>query len=78
MAMITKKRIKSHILETIIGILMIIFASIAVYITIRALDMERIDPIVPVLAVLMIVILAILAQTVIIIRIYEQGLENNK
>lgn len=75
MALITKQRVKSHILETIVGILMIIFAAIAVYIMVSALSLEAVEPSVPILAILIIIILAILAQTVIIIRIYEQGLE---
>lgn len=75
MALISKKRIQGHIVETIIGVLMIVFAAIAIYIMVSALQLDEVTPTIPIFAVLIVIILALLAQTVIMIKIYEMGLQ---
>ena len=69
------KRIQTHILEKVIGTLMVIFGIAAVWIFFSALGENMVDGNMAIIEILVIVILAILAQTVILIRIYEQNLE---
>ncbi|MBD3209218.1 hypothetical protein GF367_02255 [Candidatus Woesearchaeota archaeon] len=69
------KRIQTHILEKVIGTLMVIFGIAAVWIFFSAIDQNLLDGQMAMIEILLIVILAILAQTVILIRIYEQNLE---
>jgi hypothetical protein len=66
------KRIQSHVLERIVGVLMAIFgvAAVVIFFTQRASGVDA-----AIIEILLIVVLAILAQTVILIRIYEQNLE---
>lgn len=74
MRFLTKKRVKSHVLETIIGSLMVIFAAIAIYIMVEALQENTASPEAAIIEILIVIILAILAQTVILIKIFEQNL----
>ena len=69
------KRIQTHVLEKIIGTLMVIFGIAAVWIFFSAVGQDLLDGQMAIIEILLIVILAILAQTVILIRIYEQNLE---
>ena len=69
------KRIQTHILEKVIGTLMVIFGIAAVWIFFSAIGQNLVDGQMAIIEILLIVILAILAQTVILIRIYEQNLE---
>jgi hypothetical protein len=69
------KRVQSHILEKVIGILMVLFAIAAVWIFFSAIGPNLLDGQLAIIEILLIVILAILAQTVILIRIYEQNLD---
>lgn len=69
------KRIQTHILEKVIGILMAIFGVAAVWIFFSAMGNEVYSEQMAVIEILLIVILAVLAQTVIMIRVYEQNLE---
>ena len=70
-----KGRVQTHILEKVIGTLMVIFGIAAVWIFFSALGQNLLDGQLAIIEILLIVILAILAQTVILIRIYEQNLE---
>jgi hypothetical protein len=70
------KRIQSHVLEKIVGVLMAIFgiAAVVIFFTgIKNASSNAAD--LAIIEILLIVVLAILAQTVILIRIYEQNLE---
>ncbi len=69
------KRVKSHVLEKIIGVLMVIFGVAAVWIFFSALGNGIVSSDLAIIEILLIVVLAILAQTVILIRIYEQNLK---
>ena len=69
------KRIQTHILEKVIGTLMVIFGIAAVWIFFTAVGQKLLDGQMAIIEILLIVILAILAQTVILIRIYEQNLD---
>lgn len=68
------KRIQTHVLEKVIGVLMIIFGIVAVWIFFSAVGQDLLDGQMAIIEILFIIILAILAQTVIMIRIYEQNL----
>lgn len=70
-----KGRVQTHILEKVIGTLMVIFGIAAVWIFFSALGQDLLDGQLAIIEILLIVILAILAQTVILIRIYEQNLD---
>ncbi len=68
-----KKRVQSHILEKVIGTLMVIFGVAAIYIFIQTWKTSDILPQeIAMIEILLIIVLAILAQTVVLIRIYEQ------
>jgi ABC-type uncharacterized transport system involved in gliding motility auxiliary subunit len=67
-------RIQTHLLEKIISVLMIIFGLAAIAIFFSAIRQDLLDGQMAIIEILLIVILAILAQTVILIRIYEQNL----
>ncbi len=70
---IAKTRVKSHVLEKVIGALMAIFGIAAIMIFLQAVNREGIlyqDA--AMILMLLIVMLAILAQTIVLIRIYEQ------
>lgn len=69
------KRIQTHVLEKVIGTLMVIFGIAAVWIFFSAIGQDMLDGQMAIIEILLIVILAILAQTVIMIRIYEQNLD---
>ena len=69
------KRVQSHMLERVVGILMLLFGIAAVWIFFSALGEELISSELAIIEILLIVVLAILAQTVILIRIYEQNLQ---
>ncbi len=69
------KRIQTHILEKVIGTLMVIFGIAAVWIFFSALGQDLVNGQMAIIEILLIVILAILAQTVIMIRVYEQNLD---
>ncbi|MBN1502902.1 hypothetical protein JW930_05125 [Candidatus Woesearchaeota archaeon] len=72
--MIKIARIKTHILEKVIGGIMVIFAVAAVYIFIKSLSAGLMLKDIATLELLLILVLAILAQTVVLLRIYEQHL----
>lgn len=67
----TKKRVESHVLEKIIGVLMALFGIAAIWIFASARDLFVATDL-AIIEILLIIVLAILAQTVILIRIYEQ------
>lgn len=68
---VTKTRIQSHILEKVIGVLMILFGVASIWIFASAKDLfSKTD--LAIIEILLIIVLAILAQTVILIRIYEK------
>ncbi len=75
---IIKKRVQSHILEKIIGVLMAIFGIAAIIVFIDAMmrpaedGMRAFGADVAMIEILMILVIAILGQTIILIRIYEQ------
>ena len=69
-----QKRIKTHVLETIISTLMIVFGITAAWIFFTAMGKESMGTQMAMIEILLIIILAILAQTVILIRVYEQNL----
>lgn len=93
MRFLTKKRVKSHVLETIIGSLMVVFAALAIYILIVSSgatpedqinesgingtsDQSGPSPESAVIEILIVIILAILAQTILLIKIFEQKQRN--
>lgn len=71
---INKKRVKSHVLEKVIGVLMVLFGAAAIYIFINAkfgpgvVNPEN----VAIIEILLILVLAILSQTLVLIKIYDQ------
>jgi hypothetical protein len=75
---IKAKRVQTHILEKVIGSLMVVFGIAAVWIFFSAIGQELVDGQMAIIEILLIVILAILAQTVIMIRIYEQNLDGKE
>ncbi len=70
--MIVIVRVKSHILEKVIGVLMALFGLAALYIFASAKFGAEKTSEVAIIEILLIVVLAILAQTLVLIRIYEQ------
>jgi len=66
------KRIESHILEKVIGAFMVLFGIASIWILITALQNGAVGAEVAMIEILLIVVLAILAQTVVLIKIYEQ------
>jgi hypothetical protein len=65
-------RIKSHILEKVISVIMILFGIAAVWIFASSYN-SGIDPgQLAIIEILLIIVLGILAQTVILIRIYDR------
>jgi len=69
------KRVQTHVLEWVIGVLMLLFGIAAVWIFFSALGEDLVDSTVAIIEILLIVVLAILAQTVILIRIYELNMK---
>lgn len=69
---IVKTRIKSHVLEKVIAVLMGIFGLSAIIIFINSVSMGYLAQDIAIIQILLIIVLAILAQTVVLIRIYEQ------
>jgi hypothetical protein len=69
---IIKTRIKSHVLEKVIMALMAIFGIAAIVIFYQSVRMGELQQQLAMIELLLIIILAILAQTVVLIRIYEQ------
>jgi hypothetical protein len=69
---IVKTRIKSHVLEKIIGVLMAIFGLAAITIFFKSVTAGYLPQDIAMIELLLIVVLAILGQTVVLIRIYEQ------
>ena len=67
----TKKRVESHILEKLLGVVMLILGIAAVWIFVSAKDLFVATDL-AIIEILLIVVLAILAQTVILIKIYEK------
>jgi hypothetical protein len=65
------KQVHTHILEKTIGTLMGIFGIAALYIFFIALRDASLAQDVAIIQILIIVVLAILAQTIVLIRIYE-------
>lgn len=65
-------RVKSHILEKVIGVLMVLFGIAAIYVFIAAKFGTDQSGQVAIIEILLIIVLAILAQTLVLIRIYEQ------
>lgn len=69
-------RVQTHVLEKVIGTLMVVFGIVAIWIFFSSIgSKELLGGQEAVIEILLIIILAILAQTVILIRIYEQNLE---
>ncbi len=69
---IVKTRVKSHVLEKVIGALMAVFGLAAILIFGMSIKQGFMATDTAMIILLLIVILAILAQTVVLIRIYEQ------
>lgn len=71
---IAGKRVKSHILEKVIGTLMALFGIAAIYVFATAtFGSGVVNPEnVAIIEILLIVVLAILSQTLVLIKIYEQ------
>jgi len=69
---IAKARIKSHVLEKVIGALMAVFGIAAIVIFFMSVQGNYLAQDVAMIELLLIIVLAILAQTVVLIRIYEQ------
>jgi hypothetical protein len=69
---IANTRIKSHVLEKVIMALMAIFGFAAIVIFYQAVNLGYLHQQLAMIELLLIIILAILAQTVVLIRIYEQ------
>jgi small-conductance mechanosensitive channel len=70
-----KNRVKSHVLEKVIGVLMGLFGFAALAIFFMSLHEEQLRAETAMMEILLIIVLAILAQTVVLIRIYEQHYE---
>jgi len=69
----TQKKLHSHVLEYIISFLMIAFGIAVTWIFISALKSGLAQqPYLAIIELLLIVVLIVLAQTVVLIRIYEQ------
>lgn len=68
-------RVKSHILEKVIGVLMAVFGIAAIFIFFSTLRQNIVSTDLAMIEILLIIVLAILAQTIVLIRIYEQNLE---
>lgn len=73
--MVTITRIKSHILEKVIGTLMAVFGISALFIFFSTIKGGLQSTEIAIIEILLIIVLAILAQTIVLIRIYEQNLE---
>lgn len=67
-----KKRVESHVLEKVIGTFMVLFGIASIWILVTAIKNGVMGPEVAMIEILLIVVLAILAQTVVLIKIYEQ------
>lgn len=67
-----KKRVQSHILEKVIFSLMGIFGLAVLVIFLNAMRMQMMQQDVAMIIILFIVVLLQLAQTVVLIKIYEQ------
>ena len=67
--------VKSHILEKVIGTLMAVFGIVALFIFFTTLRQDILTVDLAIIEILLIVVLAILAQTIVLIRIYEQNQE---
>jgi hypothetical protein len=68
-------RIKSHVLEKVIGTLMAVFGIAALFIFFSTLKQDLVSAELAMIEILLIIVLAILAQTIVLIRIYEQNME---
>ena len=67
----TKKRVQSHVLEKILGIVMIVLGIAAVWIFVSARGLFAATDL-AIIEILLIIVLAILAQTVILIKIHDK------
>ena len=67
----TKKRVESHVLEKVLGVVMLVLGGAAVWIFVSAKDLFLATDL-AIIEILLIIVLAILAQTVILIKIYEK------
>jgi hypothetical protein len=66
------------VLEKVIGTLMAFFGVSALFIFFRTFNQQGIDNTqVAIIEILLIIVLAILAQTIVLIRIYEQNLDRD-
>lgn len=62
-------------LEKVIGSLMAVFGIAALFIFFSTLRQNLVETDIAIIEILLIIVLAILAQTIVLIRIYEQNLE---
>lgn len=79
--MVTKKRVQSHVLEKVIAGLMFIFGALAVYIFLSVKFAENvvISPEgLAIIEILIILVLSVLAQTMVLVRVYEQTLDKRR
>jgi succinate-acetate transporter protein len=67
--------VKSHILEKVIGTLMALFGIVALFIFFATIQQGLASTELAIIEILLIIVLAILAQTIVLIRIYEQNQE---
>jgi hypothetical protein len=69
-------RVQTHVLEKVVGTLMVLFGIAAVFIFFSAMkEGTAATADVAIIQILLIIVLAILAQTVILIRLYELNLK---
>ena len=79
--MVNKKRVKSHVLEKVIMTLMFVFGALAIYIfaSVRFGKGVLISPEgLAIIEILIILVLSVLAQTMVLIKVYEQTLDSSK
>lgn len=67
----TKKRVQSHVLEKVLGVVMALLGIAALWIFFSARSLFAATDL-AIIQILLIVVIAILAQTVILIKIYEK------
>lgn len=72
--MIKLKKLKTDLLEKIIGGLMLIFAGSAIYIFWTSLSAGILPQEIAIMEILIILVLAVLAQTVVLLRLYDMHL----
>lgn len=72
--MVGGKRVKSHVLEKVIGVLMVLFGVAALYVfaTAKFGSGTAGSDTIAIIEILLILVLAVLSQTLVLIKIYDQ------